>query len=529
MEGLLAKTVSASWEELFSRGCGAKLNQALVQYLKPRRWFGSKARHIRSVSIQEAFRIPIGSSAAFLTLLQVDFAEGAAEEYVVPFSFGPPDQPAPQPNAVVVRIDGPQPGILYDALAAPEFCSALLELIGRKVRLKGQGGEIRAEAMADFAARRGSGQLEPSIGTAEQSNSSVIFGDRLILKVFRRVQEGINPELEMGRFLTEYAHFPHTSPLVGAIEYQARHTAEPTTLAVLQGFVPNRGDAWKLTLDKMNEFAERVRGECQGKPEPLPKQELIDVADLPIPAIAHELIGPYLDAAQLLGQRTAELHLALASSDEPADFRPEPFSLKHQELLVQTLLEVVERNYAQFQKRLNDLPEVVRDMGHQVMAHAETIRRRLQPMSERPLGGSRCRCHGDYHLGQVLYTGADFVIIDFEGEPARPLKERRLKQSPLRDVAGMLRSFDYAAQAVELPEAWHRFWYTWVSAAFLKGYLATAAKGSFLPSSKNDQRLLLEYFLLEKAIYELAYEINHRPDWVRIPVQGIRRLLRIDG
>jgi trehalose synthase-fused probable maltokinase len=525
MEELPAISVAQSWEELFNDS--SPLSQPLHTYLKPRRWFGSKARSIRSVSVSDSFRMP-GSSAAFFTLVRVEFAQGAGERYVVPLAFAPSPRPVPRPNAVVARISGGESGVLYDALADAGFCSTLLDMISRNQRFQGKTGEIRATAFAEFSARRGPGKLTASIGEAEQSNTSVIFGDRLILKVFRRVQEGTNPELEIGRFLTKRVHFPHTSPVVGAIEYGDPEAAEPITLAIVQGFVLNRGDAWKFTLEKMNEFAERVRADGGVDHGELPRQHLLDVSRLDLPATARDRIGDYLESARLLGRRTAELHLALSSSSEPAEFKPEPFSLEHQQSLVRTLLEVVGRNYAQLQKHIKDLPEAVRTESRRIMEHVDAIRDRLQPMQERPLSGLRCRCHGDYHLGQVLYTGQDFVIIDFEGEPARSLSERRVKQSPLRDVAGMLRSFDYAAHSVELPDTWHRFWYTWVSAAFLRAYAETAGHGKFLPSSNDEIKLLLDYHLLEKAIYELAYEINHRPDWVRIPLQGIMQLLAIE-
>jgi trehalose synthase-fused probable maltokinase len=525
MEQIPGIRVAQSWEELFTEDGRSRLAGHLPTYLMPRRWFGSKARTIRAVSLREWFRMPFASSAVFFTLVDVDFAKGMAEQYVVPFAFAAASRPAPRAHALVARIEGAETGVVYDALADEEFCAALLEMIGREASFKGQHGELRAAAMEGFAARRGSGRLEPFPGSSEQSNTSVIYGERLILKVFRRVEEGINPELEIGRFLTERAHFPHTSPVVGAIEYDDGRSAEPTTLALLQGFVPNRGDAWKFTMEKVNQFAGCVRREGGHGPEPLPEGHLLDAAGTAVPAGARRWIGDYLDSARLLGQRTAELHLALSGSSEPSAFKPEPFSLEHQRLLVRTLLEVVERDFAHVQAHADELPGSIRDTGRKLTEKVPIIRRQLEPMQRRPLGGRRCRCHGDYHLGQVLDSGQDFIIIDFEGEPARPLHERRLKQSPLRDVAGMLRSFDYAAHSVELPEDWHRFWYAWVSAAFLNPYLATAAGGTFLPSSRDDIKLLLDYYLLEKAVYELAYEINHRPDWVRIPLMGILHLV----
>ena len=259
-----------------------------------------------------------------------------------------------------------------------------------------------------------------------------------------------------------------------------------------------------------------------------------------------ETISSYLPTAQLLGQRTAELHIALASDAVDPHFAPEPFSILYQRSIYQTMRSLTAQSFPLLRQRLKGLPQTVRGEAQRVLDREQDVLKRFQAILGRKITAMRIRCHGDYHLGQVLYTGKDFVIIDFEGEPARPLSERRIKRSPLRDVAGMLRSFHYAAyttlfnqeaegvyashpEALAFLEPWARFWYLWVSAVFLKTYCENASRASFLPRTREELQVLLDAYLLEKAVYELDYELNNRPDWVRIPLQGILQLLGAAG
>jgi maltose alpha-D-glucosyltransferase/alpha-amylase len=258
--------------------------------------------------------------------------------------------------------------------------------------------------------------------------------------------------------------------------------------------------------------------------------------DEPVPQVAQELIGAYLESARLLGDRTARMHLALADPAGGADFAPEPFSDHYRIGLYHGMIQQANRGLQLLRKRLPHLPEAAQVDGRRVLEFEAQIRERFRPLRDQRIGGVRTRHHGDFHLGQVLYTGKDFVIIDFEGEPQRPLSERRLKRSPLRDVAGMLRSFQYAAwfalprhvvrpQALPALESWAAFWTGWVGAEYLNGYFTAARGAPFVPASIEHVRVLLDAFLLEKAVYEIGYELNNRPDWVRIPLRGVQSLL----
>jgi len=271
----------------------------------------------------------------------------------------------------------------------------------------------------------------------------------------------------------------------------------------------------------------------------LPASFPIDLLDTAPSAEAAGLIGNFMDSARLLGRRTAEMHLCLASEQGLPDFKPEAFSKLYQRALYQSMRSLTGKALPLLRRQFNRLPDSVRPLAVNVMEHEDDLMSRFKELLESRIGALRIRCHGDYHLGQVLFTGSDFVIIDFEGEPARPITERRIKRSALRDVAGMLRSFHYAASAALVDrrrsgaaasvlaelEHWAEFWQRWVGAEFLKSYLREAAEGRFVPGNRGELRVLLGALLLEKAVYELSYELNNRPEWVEIPLRGIRQLL----
>jgi len=261
------------------------------------------------------------------------------------------------------------------------------------------------------------------------------------------------------------------------------------------------------------------------------------------PEPVDSLIGPYLESARLLGQRTGELHVALASSVDDPSFVPEPITPFYQRSLHQSMRNLASQALQMLRRRLRHLPDEAQEQAQRVLDSEEAILKRIRAVVALKITGTRIRCHGDYHLGQVLYTGKDFVIIDFEGEPARPLSERRIKRSPFRDVAGLLRSFHYAAyfalfardrggpvrpEDIATLEPWARIWYIWVSATFLKAYLDSTSGVPFLPEARDELEVMLDASLLEKAIYELGYELNNRPDWVRIPLVGILDLLSLE-
>lgn len=542
-------TTTRAAEELLERKeCWPVLEKSLLNYITDRRWFRGKARNVLSAQIADVVPMRTADSTAYFVLVDIQYTEGEGETYVLPLVLSPPvgscEAAGDHDHEIVAYLEPKAstsipPRVLYDALVDKQVWSALLVAIGRRRCFKGRKGAISASPIktSRMIAWPPELPLEPSPLRAEQTNTSILYEDTLILKLFRRLEEGINPDLEIGRFLTEKAAFPYVPPLVGVMEYR-RGTGNPMSLAVLQGFVRNEGDAWQLTLDSLQRYFEQVLAHPTVQIPPVPQKHLLFLREEASP-LAKETIGPYLASAQLLGERTAQLHLALASSTEYPDFAPEPFTVIYQKSIYYSMRRSVIRTMQLLRQGIDDLPEEARDVAEEVLAKEKAIIERFQPVRAAKLRASRIRCHGDYHLGQILHTGKDFVIIDFEGEPARPLSERRLKRCSLTDVAGMIRSFDYAVHTAlvghssptlrpeDRPalEQWGRFWYKWVSARFLTSYLAGIQGTGLVPSDPSDLRSLLDAYLLDKAAYEVSYELNNRPEWVRVPLEGMLHLL----
>jgi maltose alpha-D-glucosyltransferase/alpha-amylase len=522
------------------------LPEQLPAYFSMQRWFGGKARQIRSAELTDLVPLQTGHADALVLLVRVEYESGPGDTYVLPMicSEVAIDQPADGNGILTVRKGGQAAGdtVLTDALQNDEFLGWLLDAIEVKLVSKGVTGQIRASYTDTFQGirSRAGDDLQPRLLKGEQSNSSIAYGERLILKLFRRVEEGMNPDLEMGLFLTGRAHFPNTPPVAGSLEYQAEGTRS-MSIGILQGFVPNQGDAWRFTLDSLKSFWEET-AKHEGGPPPLTAEtgNLVLVYETGVPAIAAELAGPYLAKVGLLGKRTAQLHLALASDLSDPAFAPEPFTASFQRRLGESAVELAVRNFGLLRRKFDELHPEVRTQAAAILDREPAILEKLQSLPGAEDLGARIRIHGDYHLGQVLYTGSDFIIIDFEGEPARPLSERRTKRSALQDVAGMVRSFHYAAFAHLLgsggqsqsPESsfqqsarWAQSWYTWVVSRFLNSYFEIAQSGSFLPTSRKEISALLQIHVLEKAVYEMGYELNNRPSWVGIPLAGISQLL----
>ena len=361
------------------------------------------------------------------------------------------------------------------------------------------------------------------------------------MKFFRRSAEGENPDLEIGRFLTEEKDFPHIPAVAGWIEYKGKDDRE-MSLGILQEFVPNVGDAWQFTLKALSSFWKEAEKYSEAVHPGAMIQNQGPGADdrQSLPTHVLDSINPYLATVELLGKRTAELHLALASEPIDPAFAPEKYTEQFQREVKEALQTLAERNFALLAMKLQELPAELRGKVNDLIARKGEILQRYDAALGSPIQAMRTRIHGDYHLGQVLYTGSDFAIIDFEGEPARPLSERRIKRSPLQDVAGMLRSFHYAAFSFHLASSdsataeeiksydvkpWAERWYGRVTDRFLNAYFENVAGASFIPPDPDELSALLRLHLLEKAVYELGYELNNRPAWVAIPLEGISQLL----
>jgi maltose alpha-D-glucosyltransferase / alpha-amylase len=546
-------TVSGEWTALL-RGSGkGRLETILPDVLQRQRWFGGKSRSVRGATISHT--IPVGPKdrpVLQVLIVEVEYVDGEPESYVVPVTFAEGEEAgrllAVQPGAVLATVRGQgakaSSGVLVDALNDEAAQRALHQAMAKRRRHEGQDVALLGARTAAFERAVDGGELAPHLLRGEQSNTSVLFGDAVLMKVLRRLEEGISPDVEVGAHLGSFEQVP---AVVGSLDVEVEGSTTLRTLAIFQRFVPNEGDAWSQTLDELGRFAERVVSDPEGA-EPPQLRYAGDPLGLAmarggLPERAHVAIGPFLDTARLLGQRTAELHVALAEDRGNPDFTPEPMTRLSQRSLYQSMRNAVRlglRAAGREAEHLTD-PDTLAEV-QRIVAAEEQLLERLKALTAEPIAATRIRTHGDYHLGQVLYTGRDFAIIDFEGEPARALGERRLKRSPLRDVAGMLRSFQYATASTlrdqvdrglvtpdhpnhELLTAWLDRWLTWVSAAFLDGYLSVAAEQPFVPEDPAHLRLLLDAFLVEKAVYELGYEMNNRPTWVGIPLAGIAQVL----
>ncbi|HEU4672294.1 MAG TPA: maltose alpha-D-glucosyltransferase [Candidatus Limnocylindrales bacterium] len=533
---------------LGGHGAAARLATVLAGWLPSRRWFRAKARRVRGVEVSDVLPLTAGPRPAAVLVVTVDYAQGEPETYLVPVAILPEADAraidAEAPDALIARFAGGSAegdAMLVDGMRVPAVAEALLETIGRKRRIRGRRGELTGHVTKAYPRLRGRSNepLPAATSRAEQSNTSVVLGERLMLKLYRRVEPGISPDVEIGELLTERG-YTHTPPVAGALDYRFPN-GERGSAGILMEFVPNEGDEWTAALGDVASFLER----SVALPDPAPAVPgtvagLLELATEELPSEVHEQIGPYLATAALLGTRIGELHATLARPSSDSAVAPEPYSTMYARSVLQSMRGRLQANLRLLEQSLGRLPDETAILARRVLDGGTELERRFGRIAGKPVGGQRIRVHGDLHLGQILSTGRDVLIIDFEGEPARSIGERRLKRSALRDLAGMLRSFDYAASGSTIPadspagvreedratvEAWARYWTSWVSAAFLRAYRTATAGAPFLPPSDTDWADLLEAYVLDKALYELDYELNNRPDWLAIPLEGILRLL----
>ena len=533
--------VAESWTQLLTQKAAREtLESGLATYLRTRRWYRGKNRTLQVVRIADALPLPYGDQEARLLILDVDYTEGASELYVLPLTLLPEGDEQRAFAVAQVQVDG-QPGLLGDALAEPAFLPVFLQAIARQQRWDGDRGQLIGNTTPAFATVvQDQSHLEPHLFRGKQDNSSIVYGDAAIFKLYRCVEPGVNPDLEIGRFLTQDRFGEHCPPVIGALEYRRRE-GEAIAIGVLQGYIRDTRSAWDYTLDTLRDYFERALvQQIDPSDAPLPPSSVRALADCKLPEFIYDAIGPYLNSAQLLGQRTAELHLTLAAAPQNPAFAPEPFTSFYQRSVYQYSRNLAGQVFLALKKQLAALPEFLQPLAQTVLNRQEQILSRFRQVINQKIEALRSRSHGDYHLGQVLYTGKDFAIIDFKGESDRPLSERRMKRSPLRDVAGMLQSFHYAAhislrreveggtirpESLPAIEQWAQFWYAWVGATFLQAYLTAMAASPLLPADDQARQVLLEAYLLEKAIQELGANLNSHPDWMEGALQRILQLL----
>ncbi len=511
------------------------IEAVLPAYVAARRWYRAKARSIARVTLEDSFPIPFDDgtpSVAQFGIALVAYAGGGSDRYVMPLAIAVGGEAehllAERPHLVVARLEGPTTRVVHDPLGNPRFLPALLRAFEGQ-RLEGARGTLvfRRAAELDLTTAN---DAQPQPVLTEQTNTSVAFGTSFILKLLRQIDAGTSADLEMGEFLTTHG-YASAPQVLGAIELE-REGTPVSTVGILHRFVPNRGDAWSFTLAELDTFFDRatVIGDA-----PHLSGGLFERARRPATQEEASFVGPYLAHATKLGARVAEMHRALGSDEAAAGFALVPIDRQARARLVASAQDAVRDALA---AALPLLP-AASDHGPGQQMMASILQARLASYTEVEEDPVASRVHGDLHLGQVLFTGDEFVIIDFEGEPARPLAERKTKRSPLVDVAGMLRSFHYApaaslkaraARGLPAPRSgWALLWYRAVTGAFLGAWLDVMVGSRMLPRNEDTLMRTLDFYLFEKCIYEVAYEANNRPDWVSVPMEGLNDLLASGG
>jgi maltose alpha-D-glucosyltransferase/alpha-amylase len=472
----------------------------------------------------------------FLTHVAVQYAGGSDETYVLPIVARPTgadfDPMRVTPHAVIGRLSGARSGYLLDASSDPGTARVLLELVSSAGTRRSKRGSVQGEAAEALPGLMAGVDLTPRHLTSDQSNTALVFGETLFLKLYRRFEAGENPDLEIVRHLAA-AGFRNIAPYGGSLLYRAPDQA-PGAVAMLQGFVANEINGWEHAVDELQRFFDRVHTVVRA-PDPQ------SAAGPTPPAAITDAIGTYFAAAKRLGTRTGEMHAALAAAHGNTAFDPEPLTPERLARMAASMRTLAEATLLAIDARRESLPAHLAPLAGEFLGRRERLLAEFEALATLAPHATVTRVHGDFHLGQLLWSRGDCIFLDFEGEPARPLAERREKQSPLKDVAGMMRSFSYASHAAlyawsqsrphdfDRLEPWARVWAHWASAAFLDAWRQAVGAAGFAPKDAASFDRLLRVFLLEKACYEIQYEINNRPEWVRIPLVGVLALARDNG
>jgi maltose alpha-D-glucosyltransferase/alpha-amylase len=521
------------WLDLFQqRNLDLFAGEALPAFLTRQRWFGVQDRRIRAASIPvhgvltRAAEDGSAPESFLAALVDAEFAEGDSQRYFVPLAavWSPAETDLRQalvPATLTELRQTRKEGALVDGWLQDGLPLALMEAIRGQATVPVEGGEIRFRQTASFARTPPAERLVIRRNAAEQSNSSVFFEGYGVLKIYRRIEPGSHPEIEMSRFLVERAEFANTPPVLATIQLAPADGGQQTALGVLFGFVRNQGDGWTQAIDYLSRHLD---------------DELVSAGirtqDMPDPDVF------FLMLARQLGIRTAEMHRALAErgGDDP-DYAPEPIAAHDVTRWRSQLAADARETLARLERRRSDLPEDARDLADRLLATRDQLFERIDGLMPTQLQAQKTRLHGDFHLGQVIVVQNDLFIVDFEGEPRRSLAQRRAKGSPLRDVAGMIRSFDYAAEAAvrhlaaTRPAAEARMtqladtWRQRAAEGFRAAYHRTMRGCAAYPASKRQVREMLAFFTIEKAVYEISYELANRPSWIGIPIRGVLDIL----
>jgi len=536
-------TLYVEWNDLFhqEKSIHQLENQVLNAYLKRMRWFGGKARAINAVKVYQNIQIETSEGFAHYLLLKVRYLDGPTEIYALPVVFISERQAEMgeiPSEAIICKLENDvKSGFLIDGIYNGSFRNALFMLMANNAHLNGNHYTLKAEA-GKFLIEKGIPEnLTSKVLKADQSNSAIVFNNIFFVKLFRKVEYMVNPDFEIINFLTGQHQFEHIPSYGGSVELQ--HPEKPKMLLLmLQQLVPNKGDAWQYFIAELKDFFSKVvSDEYHQRPLPI-RPHTLSLNWENTPSSLQDLIGKDVaERAALLGKRTAEMHLALANAPNNPDFSPRPLDDNFQKHLLQNLEKIVKNKFELLEKNIEKVPVSLKREAKEMLLQYDRVIAFLHRVLGKPLEGNRIRIHGDYHLGQVLVTDNDYCILDFEGEPDKPHEERRDLYPSLKDVAGMMRSFRYAAYAVLFQQYENDatlrdklmpvadVWYHYISRYFLGAYIE-AARGSGVIPEDDKINDLLQIYSFKKAIYELGYEINNRPDWAVIPLQSLVKFVK---
>ena len=537
------------FEEVFAPAMRASLAQLAPRLLRDRPWFFKRSKNIRNIEIREVIALP--PSGSYILLVDVEYSDADPDTYLVPLAVSEGEKMdavlRDRPESVLVRIVSrdDRHAIIHAGILDRAFADVLLSAILKRKRFLGDHGVIVAGHAREFrhSWKNLRSNLDP---TADGTGTSTVikYGQDFVLKLYRKLDIGINPDRELTEFLTAEG-FTRVQRALGAIEYRVTDADErttSTTIGLLTTLSRNATSGWAYTLDHLGLFFERALAIPSEDPRlrELSLGSPVDLTRQPVPPVMNELLGSHAELIRQLGRRTAEMHRVLSSRSDLPDFAPEPFTDFYRHSLYHGMLGFASRSIDALRNSLLQLPAAVQEDARSLIEREPEVRSRFNQVRDHRLTGWRIRHHGDLHLTQVLFTGNDVLFTNFEGELTRPMSERRIKRSALRDVAGMVRSFHYVAHAVlygHVPgivpgkaghpqlNFWAQAWYQWVSAIFINEYVATADRAPFLPGTREEIDILLSAYLLQKALIEIEYELEHRPNWVRIPVHGVLEML----
>lgn len=548
-------TVEGNWKKIFSQAeIKSRLESILPNYLSGFSWFEGKHKVIQSTEITEIIPINYQQKETALVFIDFNYTEGPKETYLIPLSYiqGQEETSSNIPQDKIIaelQIEQEEKsGILFDILGDKDFLTMPLEAISKKQEYRGNHGVIKGSTTNVLVEimQRSTGDISPHILSGKHNKNLISYGTKFMFKFFRKLEVGINPDLEIGNFLTQKTNSKdaaivgHISQTAGYLEYHRQGT-NLITIGILQEFIPEARDGWSYTSDILRDYLDRILVEQTSVNElEIPEVTVDSSLNTEITEEVYDLIGSYISLAEQLGKLTGEIHHVLASDSDNPNFAPEQFTPFYQRSVYQYMRNQTGKVLLKLKKHLPQFSQDTQQVAQTVMNRQDIIMTRLGSVVERKITAMRTRCHGDYHLEHVLFTGKDFVIVNFEGEPVRPLNERRMKRSLLRDIASMLESFYYVAnfalreeikngmirpENLLAMEQWSTFWYSWVSISFLKAYFKSTMSSSFLPKTEEEIQVLLDVYMLEKAIYELDYELNYRPEWVEIPLARIQQLI----